>query len=95
MTTSIEHTNPLMGIVDFMDKKWITSKKFHEDYKPTGAVKDTNEGAEFERYESILSRFKIDTYQQFCGWWLRQDIKKNAVRFWLYYKAGYEVRLQW
>jgi hypothetical protein len=33
----------LLGVIEFGGKKWITSKKFHEEFKPTGRVADTNQ----------------------------------------------------
>lgn len=43
MATEVQATNPLMDIIEFNGKKYITSKRFHEEYKPTRRVSDTNQ----------------------------------------------------
>jgi hypothetical protein len=42
MTNALETTNPLFSTIEHAGKTWITSKKFHEDFKPTTKVANTN-----------------------------------------------------
>lgn len=42
MTNALETTNPLFSTIEHGGKTWITSKKFHEDFKPLGRLSETN-----------------------------------------------------
>lgn len=45
----------LLDIIDFRGKKWITSKKLHEDMKPTSGISETNRAIRLmPAYASLL-----------------------------------------
>lgn len=47
-----------------------------------------------ESYDDLAS-FIPDTYEQWTGKLKRDDMRKTAIRFLLYYIAGYTVKFEW
>lgn len=45
--------------------------------------------------EWVAMRLGNKTYEEFCGVKLRKRIREDAVRFLLYYSAGYQVEFEW
>ena len=40
-------------------------------------------------------QFPFTDYVSFCGYTVRDRIRTDAFRFWLYYKAGYKITYEW
>jgi hypothetical protein len=52
--------------------------------------------AEYAKWEHITDHpFPFDDYTSFCGWHTRDRIREDALRFFLYYKAGYNINYEW
>lgn len=69
------------------DLKWSQGRETREEYSKWGPA-----------LESSLARgFKLpfNNYPSFCGWTLRERIRETAVRFMLYYLAGYKITYTW
>jgi hypothetical protein len=64
-----------------VDQKWSSGRETMEEYS---------------EYESLMrSRpaiFPFHDYKSFCGHYFRTRMRKDCVRFWLYYKAELKVR---
>ena len=71
----------------FTDRYAVDSDKQWSDGKET-----TTDWLKFEPY---LDKMPFKTYEQYCGYSLRERVRKTAVRFFLYYTAGYEVTFRW
>jgi hypothetical protein len=52
---------------------------------------------EWEKYEPYLQTHNLPfkTYEQFCSITMRGHIRESAVRFLLYYTAGYKIEYEW
>jgi hypothetical protein len=66
------------------DQKWSEGKETRE---------------EFEKWIEILKRQEVvlpfNDYKSFCGEHTRDRVRESAMRFFLYYKAGYEITYDW
>ena len=45
--------------------------------------------------ENRLAYMPFKTYEEFCGYDIRERMRKDAVRFLLYYVAGYNIEYDW
>jgi hypothetical protein len=54
---------------------------------------------EYEKFEGWVNNPKIilpfTDYTSFCGSHARDNVRESALRFFLYYKAGYEITYKW
>jgi len=66
------------------DMKWSEGKETRKEWE------------EWERLAShCRDAWPSKTYEEFCGVKLRKRIREDAVRFLLYYSAGYQVEFEW
>jgi len=71
----------------FTDSYAVDSDKQWSDGKET-----TTDWLKFEPY---IDKMPFKTYEQYCGYSFRERVRITAVRFFLYYTAGYEVNFKW
>jgi hypothetical protein len=54
---------------------------------------------EYAKFEYMVNNSKIilpfNDYVTFCGHHSRDSVRGSALRFFLYYKAGYEIAYEW
>ncbi len=66
------------------DQKWSEGRETRE---------------EFAKWDGIVNHSKIvlpfNDYTSFCGHHTRENVRQSAMRFFLYYKAGYEIIYDW
>lgn len=49
----------------------------------------------WDRLKNCIQHMPFKTYEEYCGYELRTRIRETAVRFFLYYAAGYKIEYQW
>lgn len=62
------------------DKKWSEGRESREDW---------------ERCRNYIEHMPYKTYEGLCGYTMRLRIREAAVRFFLYYVAGYKIEFNW
>lgn len=65
------------------DLKWSKGKESAEEYARWATA--------LEHALGKGTPMPFTDYQTFCGWRMRDRLRDDAVRFFLYYKAGYQV----
>jgi len=50
---------------------------------------------EWERYAPYIDGMPFKTYEDYCGYTLRNHLREDAVRFFLYYVSGYKIEYEW
>lgn len=97
MTTDDERISSLRDVILEIDKG--NDGLFSDNYC-VEADKAWSDGREtMDEWNTLqsyyLSRMPFKTYEQFCGYHVRERMRKDAVRFFLYYKAGYKIEYVW
>lgn len=68
------------------DEKWSKGRETREEYAKWTAVFLNRQ---------VPAHLPFNDYTSFCGYTVRERIREGAVRFFLYYKAGYQITYEW
>ena len=65
------------------DMKWSEGRETRKEWEEWGSLAYCRDAWPYK------------TYEEFCGAKLRKRMREDAVRFLLYYSAGYQVEFEW
>jgi hypothetical protein len=69
------------------DGFWSKGRETREEYSRWTDI--------FRGRGGIPAHMPFSDYTSFCGYTIRERMRKDAVRFALYYKAGYTITFEW
>jgi len=98
MQEKCEAMDALRAVLEEIDKG--NHGLFSDDYAVKADIqwsggKSTQKVWDQWRFYADQPNSPFKTYEGFCGWQLREDLRKDAVRFFLYYAAGYKIDYTW
>jgi len=91
-----EAINALKDIVTELDKG--NEGRFSNQYcvdadQVWSKGRETTE--EWDKFKPYIDRMPFKTYEEFCGYNIRGNMRNDTVRFLLYYMAGYKIDYVW